>query len=472
MMTNPSHLGANNFTIGHDFSVTQGTLKSVFKKDYLDHDAYGRAEQAKPPRLGDVMHIDDAFNNRVSETSTAFEYRHLKKPVLLDVGNKLRLTNFKMDADKSKVDSFHTTHDHYFQQRVGEDYRPPTQTQSIHGSSIPQGDILRAEVPISDYKYKFSGNDGAKVVRAKNMHHEGPVTIKGDNRLSHFTSASRTQFQGDWLPKLPSLPVPRTQNVPLGDPDKEKTKLSVMQSSFDNYSDQLKTHTPFDTGAVSGQLRKTNYKEKDGHGVWDNYETTTSSAFPEKNIDPSMKHSAMRHRNASDFPDGDRERIRDKERMSLTTARFYHGNPARGLHNRIVSGANKRTASQVWFGDPDLEKQFYSTTTKEVFKPKSVPYSYDRQSCYIPSCIPLSHDNCETHETTVSADYTNPNQERMIPNPKAIESLAGSHIKPPQKHMTFDTTHGEEFTNKPMQALKYDAGRLQRSSVPLGTMAH
>ena len=76
-----------------------------------------------------------------------------------------------MDADKSKVDSFHTTHDHYFQQRVGEDYRPPTQTQSIHGSSIPQGDILRAEVPISDYKYKFSGNDGAKVVRAKNMHH-------------------------------------------------------------------------------------------------------------------------------------------------------------------------------------------------------------------------------------------------------------------------------------------------------------
>ena len=77
-----------------------------------------------------------------------------------------------MDSDKSKVDSFHTTHDHYFKQRVGEDYRPPTQVQSIHGSSIPQGDILRAEVPISDYKYKFSGNDGnTKVVRAKNMHH-------------------------------------------------------------------------------------------------------------------------------------------------------------------------------------------------------------------------------------------------------------------------------------------------------------
>ena len=39
-----------------------------------------------------------------------------------------------------------------------------------------------------------------------------------------------------------------------------------------------------------------------------------------------MKHSAMRHRNASDFPHGDREKLRDKERMSLTTARFYHGN--------------------------------------------------------------------------------------------------------------------------------------------------
>ena len=74
---------ANNFRIGHDSSVTKGTLQSVFKKDFPEHGAYGRADLAKPPRLGDVMHIDDHFNHRTSETSTCFEYKPMKKPVLL-----------------------------------------------------------------------------------------------------------------------------------------------------------------------------------------------------------------------------------------------------------------------------------------------------------------------------------------------------------------------------------------------------
>ena len=58
-----------------------------------------------------------------------------------------------------------------------------------------------------------------------------------------------------------------------------------MQSSYNDYSEAMRLHTPFDTSDVSGKLRRTNYKERDGHGVWDNYETTTSSAFPSKTVD-------------------------------------------------------------------------------------------------------------------------------------------------------------------------------------------
>ena len=64
----PCHLGPNNFTIGHDDRVTKPSLMSVFKNDYPVHNQYGRAEIAKPPRLGDVMHKDERLSERASET--------------------------------------------------------------------------------------------------------------------------------------------------------------------------------------------------------------------------------------------------------------------------------------------------------------------------------------------------------------------------------------------------------------------
>lgn len=468
---NKGHLGANNFTIGHDNSITKSTLKSVFKKDFPEHSAYGRSEVAKLPRLGDVMHVDEKFNTRASETATSFEYTAMAKPVLLGVANKFSHTNFKMDSDTSKVESFNTTHNHFFPPRQAEGRLKQIHTTQI--SSIPQGDREKADLPISDYKYKYLGVDTSKyrTERAKNMHNEGPPTIKGDERLGHFTSVSRTQFQGDWAPRVPILPVPRTLNVPIGDVEKENTKMSVMQSSFMNYGADMAAHKPFDTRQVSGKLRRTNYKERDGHGTWEDYETSMNNAYPAKTVD--LIHHTMKHRNTSDFPEGDREPIRDKERMNLTTSKFYHGNPARGLHNRIVSGANKLTESQVWFGDPELQKNFYSTTTGEVFEPKKAPYTYDRQSHYKPTSIPVDYyKNNMTYEATASRDYPDPHQERMVPNPKALERISRSHIKAQAPHMNLSTTHQEQFTQKPLNKFLYDSGRMQKSSVPLGTMAH
>ena len=46
---------------------------------------------------------------------SSFLYRPMAKPVLMDVQNTLRVTNFKMDRDLSKVDVFATTNDHYYQ---------------------------------------------------------------------------------------------------------------------------------------------------------------------------------------------------------------------------------------------------------------------------------------------------------------------------------------------------------------------
>ncbi|GFO13627.1 hypothetical protein PoB_004013200 [Plakobranchus ocellatus] len=471
---NRGHLGQNNFSIGHDSSVTASTLQSVFKRDYKQPGTHGRAEIAQRPRLGDVMHKDERVCERASETVASFEYRPMEKPVLMGVANKLSNTNFKMDSDTSKVDSFNTTHRHYFKPKMGNTFEPLKQIIHTQTSSIPQGDREKADRPISDYKYKYLGIDTNKVrvERAKCMHDEGPPTIKGDDRLGHYITSSRTQFPGTWAPKVPILPVPPSYNIPVGDPEKEKAMLSVMQSSFDNYSDDIRRREPFDTGAVSLTLRKTNFKERDGHGVWDNYLTTAAESYIPKSLSSQGPSPQPRFRNTSDVPDGDREASRDKERMSMTTSRFHHGNPALGLHNQIVSGANVRTKSNVWFGDPTLNKLYYNSSTKDVYEPKSVPFTYEKGNCYIPSVIPLNYyGDRVAHEPTTSTDYTNPKQERIMPNPKALASLKGSHIPPPQKHMTFDTTHQDVYTPKVLNKHLYDSGRLQRSSVPLGTMA-
>ena len=65
--------------------------------------------------------------------------------------------------------------------------------------------------------------------------------------------------------------------------------------------------------------------------------------------------------------------------------------PARGLHNTIVSGANLRTRSNVWFGEPSLGERFYDTTTGKTFDPKSVPYSYNRDNLMKKSVVPLDY---------------------------------------------------------------------------------
>ena len=57
----------------------------------------------------------------------------------------------------------------------------------------------------------------------------------------------------------------------------------------------------------------------------------------------------------------------------------------------IVSGANKRTESNVSFGEPELAGAFYETTTDKTFQPVSIPYTYKRSDDNTRSTVPLSY---------------------------------------------------------------------------------
>ena len=65
--------------------------------------------------------------------------------------------------------------------------------------------------------------------------------------------------------------------------------------------------------------------------------------------------------------------------------------PALGLHNKIISGANLRTKSNVQLSEPQMSANYYNTTMVDKFQPKSVPYTYDKTKCHKETNIPLDY---------------------------------------------------------------------------------
>ena len=162
-----------SLTLSQDQSMTKPPVYSIFKHDYPAYPHYGRGAPAVPPRLGEVMHKDDRhFNNRASETVSAYEYRYLKKPVLMDVHTRLSATNFKMDSDTSKFKLFDTTHNRYFRPMMDDNFKRPVPTQNISDSHISIGDRDKEQIPLSDYREKYQGHDTRinKIIRAPCMH--------------------------------------------------------------------------------------------------------------------------------------------------------------------------------------------------------------------------------------------------------------------------------------------------------------
>lgn len=477
-LTNPhtgsDFLASTNFKVAQDMSVLEESMKSVFKKDYPPYQHYGREKESERPKLAEVMTRDDTFfKDRASETVHAFEYRYLPKPVALDdIHQKLRSTNFKMDTDVNKVNVFETMHTSYFKPKMTSAYQRTEPAASTSVSHIPQGDPDKALEPCSDYRDRFMGHDTSVHVthRAPSMHEGGPPTVKGDDRMTNFKTSHGDQFQGKWEKPVQTLPAPYGYNIPVGDPDKVTINATTMQDTYPFLSDKSETK-PYCKSAVSAYLGRTNFKERDGHGRYNDYLSTASVSFQPASTQ-FERYRPGKHRNHSDFPEGDLQESRVAERVNMTTSRFYHGNPPLGLHNRIVSGANLRTKSNVQFEEPPLTKTFYDTTTHSTFKPANVPYTYDRTKFHKETNIPMDYyDKNEVKPTSSFMDFKDPRIGRMNMHNPALENLKMSHILPPlggsQLH---NTTHQVMFTPKSSEKHVYDSQRLQKSSVPLGTL--
>ncbi|XP_013379784.1 testis-expressed protein 45 [Lingula anatina] len=464
-------LASSHFSISQDPAAILPSMQTTFRKDYIPHNTTSKPGAAIPPAPAGLMHQDARFfNEKASETVKSYQYTSMTKPKLENAQETLQRTNFKMDRDLSKFEAFHTTNNLYYPPRQGSSFSMAKPAQNPMKSNVPQGDIEKAPQPMSDYRDRYRGHDTRKfqIEKAPSQHIGGPATILGDNRLHHYRPTHGDVFTGTFLPKLPAYPAPVGTNIPQGDQEKEATYQSTMQQS---YPTQNGERQPYSKQAVQEMLQHTHFRLDDGHKTWDTYQSTQEDSYKVKPMSMD-RFKPDRHRNQSDLPEGDTNPGRIADRINMTTSRYYHGQYPYGFSNPVVSGANKRTESNVWFGEPRMNSGFYDTTMGDEFSPKNVPYSYNRSNFHTQSAIPVNYYGNELTNPTYYSDYQDPKQKRMIPDPKAVDNLRETHIKPPLKgERDFITTHNIQFIPKKMEKqVLVDSGKLQRSSVPLGTL--
>ena len=70
----------------------------------------------------------------------------------------------------------------------------------------------------------------------------------------------------------------------------------------------------------------------------------------------------------------------------------------------------------------------------------------------------------------MKSDYKNPCKTKLVPNEAAVSRIRDSHIRPPIGGRYFTTEHQDQYTPKETAHVPVDGGKLQKSTVPLGTL--
>ncbi|XP_070542152.1 stabilizer of axonemal microtubules 5-like [Ptychodera flava] len=465
-LTGNEFLASSHFKIGHDRRLAKSARRrSTFKKDYLPPPINaGRPPASEPPAPADVMHKDQFKTmDDVSETHTSFQDKGYGK---VPMCNSLTTTNYKMDADK-RIDSFRTTHSLYFTRKP---MSKAKQKDSPMKSYIPDGDREKAAAPVSDYRDKYRGHDTNVVIvdRAPCMHTGGPATIKGDGRTHTFTTSSSDEFYGKYLPVTYIHPDTLGSNIPQGDMEKVVHHNTTQRLSYPKPTVSAPKH--YDKTDAQQRTQGTNFK-LGAANRYNRYDTTAGESYDPK-IRESCELKEKPNMGVSSFPEGDLDPERVLQRISTTTSNVYLKKPPKDYRNLIVSGAFKRTASNVTFGEPKLSGDFYSTTEKDAFPPTSVPLERATSHHYT-SDVPMDYYEGEVHQSTTWNDFpVHLNAPPLSVSKEEQIALRESHLTPPlHGERFFDTTHLTSYTPKTTARYHYDSGRLQRSSVPLGTFA-
>jgi len=466
-------LASSHFEIGKEpkwLSPTDpNAYKSTFQSDYPQR-KLGRIGLANitPPAL--IMHKDDSICDQTSLTRKQFT-----NPGQRDVthtGKSLTKTNFKMDRD-DRIKTFLTTSDKYYQPPCVEKLNMKSlNTEFKMESHIPQGDKGKVCWPQSDYKSNFIRKSLTRRKKIINDTMFGPNTIKGDLR-SHgcsemFNTSSRREFPVRHEHQIALVPediqYPKT-HIPSGD---NISHDSTHQNSFRGQFPSISA--PFDRKKALSELQKTTFRNGDERLV--DFRTTTDERY-RYNIPTNITPFEKLDMGKSSFPEGDKDPIRSVQRIRSTVNRSDYKSPPKDYHNYIVDGSKIQNVSSVTFGN-DTNKH-YQTTMETNYSVIENGKFQRIQKDTTHSSIPLNYYGNVVSNSSYRIDYLPRHDVKKLRlNALALNNLRQSHIGVPIHGLkSFSTTHSDTFTLKSIPRPKnIDVGRLQKSSIPIGTLQH
>lgn len=142
---NTGYLQGSHFTLSQEESWTPWTRLSTFKKDYIPYDVVDKPPSAKPKMPAEIFNTDERFfnnNHSASETLAEFQPKQLTGKSSYDT-NKLRKTNFKMDADERQLEPYLSVQKTSYPPKYG-DYEKAKPKMNTTTSNIPQGRVLNS----------------------------------------------------------------------------------------------------------------------------------------------------------------------------------------------------------------------------------------------------------------------------------------------------------------------------------------
>nr|CAB3226598.1 uncharacterized protein C19orf45-like [Phallusia mammillata] len=416
------------------------------------------------------MHRDtEKINMKVTETCTAFPAKQSINDDKRDKYDSLYKTNFKMDSDL-RISTFNTTHGHYYKPKLVGQHSNTNLARIWMKSQFPQGDIAKADEPISNYRGSYQGHDGCKQPsqRVSKDDWTKRSALVGDN-LRRFATTHGKNFIGSYVLPPKSVPKHTASSIPEGDKEKVTANCTTMRDAYQPNKIQYEKQ---DSSNAYKKLYETNYKMKDGQGRFDQYVSTQAESYHPISNKFAPKFKRDRDRNASDIPEGDTDEIRGFERINSTVARSHHKhiNLSEASVPR-VNGSQLRTVSNVQLGEKELSSHFYNTTCDTTYHAVSVPY--ERAPSHPKSSVPLKYFGDLESRSTTWSDFHAHNTSRLKPHKVGLENLRVTHFTPPLGNRRFFlTSHDSQYTPKAIERISVDPGRLQRSSVPIGTMGN
>ncbi|KAM9761535.1 uncharacterized protein ACNS7B_003920 [Menidia menidia] len=283
------------------------------------------------------------------------------------------------------------------------------------------------KIPESTTHATFPPHQCSPPIKATSKHKEF-LSLKGDKSHCNFASHYEDAFQGTWSHS--AQPVERhTSSVHIGDPKKILERETTHALSFN----QPKVCRPTEMNEHL-KLRPGNFHRE----AWS---STSKEAFCYHKTDPVV--FIKRNQNISSLPEGDIDKKRNTERMSVTTNRLSFSDPNDKHQHMTGPDPDLITRSHVHFSQPRLSGLYYSTTAREHYCKRDV--NRTRPVVQLQRNT-LNGAEYGPHVSTTKADFLPFKTSARTPCP----SQQTSNLRFPLGKQRFNTTNMDVYTVKPL----------------------